>query len=202
MKKLTLLLLGTLVLISCGATKEISIERMNFFKDYGGTSSKEKETIYFKSIDEESEFLEDWIEIIKNMSVMVSHYNRKIRKHEKKIIDSISNMTIYSQKEKDSLIQTYLKRSQIKPWTLLSTKDKEYMVHQVKNYKTTKWTALRNLFNLTRSKEARRISLPFISKNGKYAIIFIAQPGYQGLEVFRKVNGQWQYYFSSTLMIV
>lgn len=202
MKKLTPFILSFVLLISCGTTKKLPEEKLEVLKAYAITISDHKKTIYYKSIHENSKFLKEWIGIIKNMNVMVGFYDEELLSHQKQTIDSMIDIKQYTYAQKDSIKDSVLERTRIKPWELLTYSDEIYMARQVKNYKTKKWTNLQQYYNLVREKEATHISIPILSKSGKYAIIFIRNPGSsKSLWVFKKENEEWKFYFESTLVI-
>ena len=191
------------LIISCSTVGRIDNreEVAQVLEAFLQTTGKTKE-IYFKSVNKSPNFphISRREIILEPGKMVVSSYNQNYMQKWSASMDSIKKKV--ELKKKDSLLEAIKQQFEIKPGTLFSSRDGEYMVAQLDGQDAVAWERYGfTSHRLSKSDKAIKISMPIFSKDHKLALVFLSSPGYEGVEVYRKQEEEWEFYFGSTLLI-
>lgn len=192
-----------LISISCTTVRNVenSNEINRVLKAFNDKTDHPRE-IYFRSVNTSPNFPNvSRKQFIKEPGKMVvDSYNQKYMEKWISSVDSLSDELTYQQK--DSVKNGIYDKFKINPEKLFTDEDKKYMLDQIDTRNNIKWQMFEFTgLKLTKSDRATKISTPVFFKDHHLAMIFLSSPSYEGVEVYRQKNEDWEFYFGSTFLI-
>jgi len=132
--------------------------------------------------------------------MVIDSYNQNYIEEWMTAIDSLSNE--YPIQQKDSIKDKINDKFEINPEKLFTDQDQKYMRDQLNAQNGIKWEIFKFArLNLSKSDTATKISTPIFFKDHRLAMVFLSSPSYEGVEVYRRKNEGWEFYFGSTFLI-
>ncbi|MGY5846411.1 hypothetical protein ACW6QP_03240 [Salegentibacter sp. HM20] len=170
-----------------------STEINNVLEAFASKSTTQRE-FFFRTLQNTNTYYKKPFQVISEPgSIMINQYNEGYIAQWKKESD-----TAKSKESKDEIAKKY----KIQPEQVFKPEDREYMLAQLENLRSLD---LRNFniknLSLQNSEDFPVITQPIFNKAHNRAVIFIISKGYEGLEVYKKGDGKWDFYFASTLLI-
>ncbi|MGI0105366.1 hypothetical protein [Salinimicrobium sp. WS361] len=202
MNRIKLTILLGILFLSCSTVRSIknSGEITNVLKAFNEKHSIPS-GLYFKSVNispnnpdiSRKKFIE------KPGSLIIDNYSENYMQRWLKKIDSLTNLV--ASHKRDSAVTIINEKFKINTEKLFTEDDRYYMLSQIEQ-KNIKWKKIAlTPLHLTKSKKAIKASIPIFTKDHQLAIIFVTMPGFEGLEVYKKLPAGWEFYFGSTLLI-
>ena len=82
-----------------------------------------------------------------------------------------------------------------------TTEDRKFIEEQIKEAKRKKWEQNKYNYVFNNSLTAIKISKPYYSKDKNKAVVFLISPTQEKAEFYHRLDGKWEFSFSSLLWI-
>ena len=170
-----------------------STEINNVLEAFASKSTTKREIFYRTPQNTGAYYIKPSQVISEPGSIIINQYNQYYIEQWKKEAD-----TAQSKESKDGIAEKY----KIQPEQVFMPEDKEYMLEQLESLQSLnlKDHNFQNL-KLKKSKNVPVITQPIFNKAHNLAMIFINSKGFEGLEVYKKDDEKWEFYFGATLLI-
>lgn len=168
---------------------------------FSDNSSSRQSISLEKAILDESSDKFGWINRLENNQFGLPEFNEEMKKKFSKYRDSLYNL------EKDNYLNTQKKDSLffIKTKSVVDNffldDDKNLLKRQINSAKRGNWDSDKYSAQFSDSKNATRISEPYFNKTFDKAVVFLIYSNLEQANFYRKINGRWEFYFSSLLWI-